>query len=157
MSLLLDNLMDVLPVMGELTSLAAPHSLERDLLLTEMVTDAWRLVSSLGVVGVMQYYWGLAVAGCAGLFLIIYGVQLAEASRSTQRASNAKLKVLGVATAAWRGSAAVGCMVGGILIFVLALWSNQVSVPGFGCPPHDQGVSIAKSCSLSPKWKRKDF
>jgi hypothetical protein len=78
MSLLLANLMDALPILGELTSAAAPHTLEREL--PPLVEKAWPLLNSSVAVEFMHHL-GLAVVGCLGLFLIIYGVQLAEASR----------------------------------------------------------------------------
>ncbi|MGZ3287580.1 MAG: hypothetical protein ACXU87_06030 [Xanthobacteraceae bacterium] len=127
MSLLLDNLMDALPLLGELTSAAIPHALERQL--PPMILEMWRVLSSLGIVELM-HHWGLAVIGCTGLFLILYGVHLADASRSTQDASVVKVKVW-VAEGEWRGAAAVGSVVGGILILLAGLWSHQLNLPGF--------------------------
>jgi len=124
--------MDALPMIGELTS-AVPrpleHALEREAWQLEregwqLVREAWQLVRDLGIVEVMHRYWGLAVAGCVGMFLILYGVHLARASTS-QDVSIAKVRVLGTMVA-WRGPAAVGCMLGGIAVLLLALWKNQL-------------------------------
>jgi hypothetical protein len=135
MSLLLDNLMDALPIFGKLTSLAIPHSLERQLLPPSLVHQAWdfllnSIVLSSLIVAEIMHHWGLAVLGCAGVFLIVYGVQATQASRSTQDASVAKIKVWS-AQAEWRGAAPVGCIVGGILLLLVGGWTHQLNLPGF--------------------------
>jgi hypothetical protein len=126
MSLLLANLMDALPILGELTS-AAPHTLEREL--PPLVEKAWPLLSSSLAVELMHRL-GLAVVGCLGLFLIIYGVQLDVASRSKQGISFAKFKVW-AAEGEWQGAAPVGLVVGGILVLLVGLLSHQLNLPGF--------------------------
>jgi hypothetical protein len=130
MSLLLDNLTDALPIFGGLTSVAIPHSLERQVLLP-LVLEVWDFLHNVIVVGIM-YHWGHAVVLCAGLFLILYGVQQGRASRSTQDASAVNIKV-GSVQAKWRGAAPVGCVVGGILLILVwgCGWTHQLNLPGF--------------------------
>ena len=123
MGVLLDHLIDALPVMGELTAFARPHLLERELL--PLVPETWRLVSSLGVVAVLKYL-GLAATGT---FMTIYGAHLAMAPRATQDVSSVKIEV-GEFKVAWQGVAGVGCMVGGILVLLSAFWLHQVNLPG---------------------------
>jgi hypothetical protein len=126
MGVLLDHLIDALPVMGELTAFARPHLLERELReLLPLVPETWRLVSSLGVVAVLKYL-GLAATGT---FMTIYGAHLAMAPRATQDVSTVKIEV-GEFKVAWQGVAGVGCMVGGVLVLVSAFWLHQVNLPG---------------------------
>ena len=127
MSLLLSSLLNALPIMGELTSAAVPHSLEHNL--PPLVQETWPFLSSFVAVVVMNHL-GLSAVGCVGLFLIVYGVQLAEVSRSKQDLSFARVKVWG-AEGQWRGAAPVGCVVGGILLLLVGLLSHQLNVPGF--------------------------
>jgi hypothetical protein len=125
MSLLLDNLMDALPMIGELTS-AVPHRPEREAWQLEqawqLVREAWSFGMSFGIVDVMQRYWRLTLAGCVGMFLILYGgSHLARASTSQDVNF-----VMNWTKVAWRGAPWAGCMFGGIALLLLALWKNQL-------------------------------
>jgi hypothetical protein len=114
METLLDHLMNALPTMGELASVAIARPIERELL--TLVPELVKMGASLAAVAFLKSL-GLVVSG---LFLTVFGVVLAVTSRSRQEVNTVKIE-LGKFKVAWQGVAGLGCMVAGTLVLLLAV------------------------------------
>ena len=119
METLLDHLTNALPIMSELAFAAVkPRPLVR-----EFQPLARNLVQIGASLFAAKEALKLGLAG-AGLFLTILGGFLAAARHSKHDIATVEIKV-GESKVAWRGVAALGCIVAGILILLLAFSSHQ--------------------------------
>jgi hypothetical protein len=110
MLMLLSNVMDALPTIGELTS-AVARPLERALDPSQL-EHSWALLQSFGVGEAMHWFWGLPAAVCLATFFVVLGLQLARG------VNFAKFSLFPLEVE-WKGVASVGCMLGGIALLLL--------------------------------------
>jgi hypothetical protein len=107
--MLLSNVMDALPTIGELTS-AVARPLER--LDPSQLEYSWALLQSFGVGEAMRRFWGLPAAVCLATFFVVLGLLLSRGVNFA-KFSLYPLKF------EWKGVAGVGCMLGGIALLLL--------------------------------------
>ena len=107
--MLLSNVMDALPTIGELTS-AVARPLEHPLDPSHL-EQAWALLQSFVVGTAMHSLWGLPAAACLATFFVVLGLLLARG------VNFAKFSLFPLEVE-WKGVASVGCMLGGIALLL---------------------------------------